>query len=217
MPLPCSRWLPPRIRRREESSSRACRPRRRRRRPCACASAVCSIPGATMTARLAGATSLVSVTALALTVVMSTQVGPVVVFLEATGIHVPSCPGRAGNRRAPRAGARGPRDRERERHRERRAVVPKRPPRGTIPTLERPAQSEPSAVTARPVAVSASETPLDGAARQPHRGRERRRVRPRVAALDSTGGHRADAGRCTLGSRQRLPRRPPPRMSRERR
>ena len=43
-------------------------------------------------ARLARATSLVSVTALALTVVMSTQVAPVVVFLEAAIINGPASP-----------------------------------------------------------------------------------------------------------------------------
>ena len=56
-------------------------------------------------ARLARATSLVSVTALALTVAMSTQVAPVVVFLRADAISAPASSRRAGSRSAPRAGA----------------------------------------------------------------------------------------------------------------
>ena len=43
-------------------------------------------------ARLASATSLVSVTALALAVVMSTQVAPVVIFLEAAAVNAPARP-----------------------------------------------------------------------------------------------------------------------------
>ena len=50
-------------------------------------------------ARLASATSLVSVTALALAVVMSTQVAPVVIFLETAVVNPPaSRRRRAGNR-----------------------------------------------------------------------------------------------------------------------
>jgi beta-lactamase regulating signal transducer with metallopeptidase domain len=105
-------------------------------------------PGRDHDRRLAGATSLVTATALALTVVMSTQVGPVVVFLEATGIHVPSAPAAPAilARSAPEPAARAIANANAA------AVAAKRPSRRTIAKLERPAQSEPSAVAARPVA-----------------------------------------------------------------
>ncbi len=103
-------------------------------------------PGRDHGRRLAGATSLVSATALALTVVMSTRVGPVVVFLEATGIHVPSAPA------APAIGVRSALEPAARLNANAAAAAPERPPQRTIPSLERPAQFDSAAVPARPVA-----------------------------------------------------------------
>ena len=75
-------------------------------------------------ARLASATSLVSVTALALAVVMSTQVAPAVIFLEAAAVDASGRRRRAGNRSAPRAGAGAAHERERRRGGARAAATP---------------------------------------------------------------------------------------------
>jgi beta-lactamase regulating signal transducer with metallopeptidase domain len=103
-------------------------------------------PGRDHDRRLAGATSLVSATALAFTVVMSTQVGPVVVFLEATGVHAPAAPA------APAIRIRSVSEPTARANVSAAAVAPERPPQRTIPKPERPAQSDLSAVAAPPVA-----------------------------------------------------------------
>ena len=110
--------------------------------------------------RLAGATSLISVIALALTVAMSTQMGPVVVFLEATGIHVPAAPAAPaiGERRGPETAA--PAIADANATANAKAMAPRRPSRDTIPTQEQPAPSDASAVTIRRVADPTPETPL---------------------------------------------------------
>jgi len=111
-------------------------------------------PGRDHDGRLAGTTSLVSLTVLALTVLMSTRVGPVVVFLEATGIHVPPAPAAPaiGVRSAPQpaapaiANANGTAI----------AVTPEQP-HDTIPKPELPGQADFSALTVRPVESPAPE------------------------------------------------------------
>jgi hypothetical protein len=113
-------------------------------------------PGRDHDGRLAAATSLVSVAALALTVVMSTQVGPVVVFLEAidaTGIRIPAPPAApaVGMRSAPEPAVRTITNANAA------AVAPERSPRATIVKLERPAQSDSSAVIAWPIVVPTPE------------------------------------------------------------
>ena len=105
-------------------------------------------------ARLASATSLVSVTALALAVVMSTQVAPVVIFLETAAVNAPGRRRRAGNRSAPRAGA-GTRN-ERERRRGRARAV-RHAARSRV--LKRPTQSDPPEAAVHPFAGTTLDAP----------------------------------------------------------
>ncbi len=114
--------------------------------------------------RLAAATSLVSVAALALTVVMSTQVGPVVVFLEAieaTGIHVPAAPAAPaiGMRSAPEPAARAITIANAA------AVSPERPPRARTRNWSGRRRPTLLQVASYPVVVSTPEAtptaPLD--------------------------------------------------------
>ena len=163
-------------------------------------------------ARLASATSLVSVTALALAVVMSTQVAPVVVFLEAAAVNAPAAAAAPAIevRRAPEPAPRTNVNAA--------AGALERPPRRTLTRLKRPTQSDPPEAAAHPFAGThdAGRTP-DGATRQPHHcgGRQRARARS-VAALVATGWHRVGANACRgpLGRSQRPPRRLPPAVSR---
>ena len=112
-------------------------------------------------ARLARATSLVSATALALTVVISTQLAPVVVFLRADAIDAPATPVAPAIevRRAPEPARRANVITAAA------AVKRPRPPLPTITPLNSPAPSYPTEAAAHPVAgatLEAQETvPLD--------------------------------------------------------
>jgi len=112
--------------------------------------------------RLAGATSLVSVIALSLTVAMSTQVGPAVVFLEATGIHIPAAPAAPaiGVRRGPETAARAIALPNATANADAETIATMRPSQGTAPKQDRPAQFESSAVTIRQVADPTAEATL---------------------------------------------------------
>jgi len=109
--------------------------------------------------RLAGATSLVSVTALALAVVMSTQVAPAVVFFDVADVGAPAAEPAVGAHRAiepalltDAAPA---------------AQMPARPPRRTVPPPQRPVELEPPELfAAHPIAgppldASTAAAPLD--------------------------------------------------------
>ena len=107
-------------------------------------------PGRDRGRRLARVTSLVSVTALALTVVLSTQLSPFVVFREATAIGAPAAPAPPAIdvRRAPAPPANA----------QAAAVAPGRPPRRTVEKPEKlPTVSDPPVVAARPVAAATPE------------------------------------------------------------
>lgn len=94
-------------------------------------------------AQLARATSLVSVTALALAVVMSTQLAPAVMFLEAVAVNAPAAAAPAIEvRRAP-----APRTRANAT-----AGELKRPQRHTFTRVTRPLQSIPREAAVQPVA-----------------------------------------------------------------
>ena len=128
-------------------------------------------------ARLAGATSLVSVTVLALAVVMSTQIAPVVVFLEAAAVEPPAAAPAIDVRPAPEPPLRSNVNAA--------SGALKRPPRRTLTRLKRPTRSDPAEAAAHLFAGTTSERSPDGTARQPHLGGKRQLARNRViAALD---------------------------------
>jgi beta-lactamase regulating signal transducer with metallopeptidase domain len=93
-------------------------------------------------ARLASATSLVSVTALALAVVMSTQVAPAVLFLDTGDINAPAVAPALDTRRAPEPPP--------STYGDAAAGVLKRPPRRTLTRVERPTPFEPPEAAAYP-------------------------------------------------------------------
>jgi beta-lactamase regulating signal transducer with metallopeptidase domain len=103
-------------------------------------------------ARLASATSLVSVTALSLAVVISTQVAPVVIFLKSAGVNAPAAAPAIEVRRAPepepRTNVSAP------------AGALERRPRRTLTQLKRPTQSDPPEATDRPFTGTTLDAPL---------------------------------------------------------
>ena len=162
-------------------------------------------------ARLASATSLVSVTALALAVVMSTQVAPVVIFLETAAVNAPAAAVAPAIevRRAPEPAPRTNVNAA--------AGALERPPRRTLTRLKRPTQSDPPEAAAHPFAG----TTLDAPPTAP--------LDSRIIAADANAPVLAvplpssqpaaiasapTPCRGPLGSRQRPPRRLPPAMSR---
>jgi hypothetical protein len=105
-------------------------------------------------ARLARATSLVSVTALALAVVMSTQVAPVVIFVETAAVNAPAAAVAPAIdvRRAPEPAPRTNVNAA--------AGGLERPPRGTLLTrLKRPTRSDPPEAAAHPFAGTTVDAP----------------------------------------------------------
>ena len=106
-------------------------------------------------ARLARTTSLVSVAALTLAVVMSTQVAPVVIFLETAAVNAPAAPAAPAIevRRAPEPGPRTNVNAA--------AGALTQPPRRTLTRLKRPTQSDPLPETAaHPFAGTTLDAPL---------------------------------------------------------
>ncbi len=154
-------------------------------------------------ARLARATSLVSVTALALAVVMSTQVAPVVVFLEAAGVNVPAAPAAPAIdvRRAPETAA--PAITNVNATAKPRRWRPGAHP-GHVPTQEPPAPSEAPQLTIRRVADPTPDAPptapLDSRIIAVHGNASVPVPLPSMQPASIV----ADADRCTLGSRHDL-------------
>jgi bla regulator protein blaR1 len=104
-------------------------------------------------ARLARTTSLVSVTALALAVAMSTQVAPVVNFLETAAVHAPAAVAPAIEvRRAPEPASRTNGNAA--------AGALKRPLRRTLTRLKRPTQSDPAEAAVHPFQGTTLDAPL---------------------------------------------------------
>jgi beta-lactamase regulating signal transducer with metallopeptidase domain len=103
--------------------------------------------------RLASATSLVSVTALAFAVVMSTQVAPVVIFLEAVAVNAPAAAV------APAIDVRLAPEPTLRTNVNAAAEGLKRPPRRTLTRVQRPTRSDPPEAVAHPVAGVTPDAP----------------------------------------------------------